>query len=850
MRFFHSFSYLTAGVVAGGLAWTFAVADATAQTAEPAVTDSAGSVDFATFATIGGLLFVAACLAVGCLNLWQRWQDDRGRLQQTAADATRESARLRRLFGTLPLSGFLWNADGELLFARLPINYGGAVAPDASAHNGDGLGDLAPLLATQDFQDLQAALERMRGDGGPFEMMLRGSSDGGHYRARGAPVAADDGGGHALWLEDVSSTVQGTETLSRQLTATETQLRQLDRLLNHLPLPLYERDADLNIVWCNHAYAAVVGVSREAIIGGETAEIETAMTRSAGKKLAAKAIETKRLQRETRHFVFEGQRRALEVHEVPSLPKRHLVGFVRDVTDLEERESEMRRHIDAHSEVLNNLSTAISIFGADKRLSFYNQAFADLWQFDEEWLSAQPSHNEILDRLRDRRMLPEVTDFPAYKADAMRHYTNLLQTEEEVMYLPDGRVLRQVISPHPFGGLLYFDEDITDALVLERSVNTLTAVQRETINNLYEGVAVYGGDGRLKLFNPAFARIWHLDPELLNEEPHIAAIVDMTRSLFPSGNDWDPLRDKLISQATSRDDISGRMERPDNNVIDYAGVALPDGNMLFTYVDVTDSVNVERALRDRNQALEAADQLKSEFLASVSYELRTPLNVIIGFAEVLVNQYFGELNERQLDYGHDILTSSQQLLALINDILDLASIEAGRLELELYSFGVRELLETVVSLGREGAQSRRMRLEIDCPDDVGAIEADEKRIKQAMYNLVSNSLKFTAAGGTVTIGARAHGDDVELFVEDNGAGISEEDQEIIFDAFRRGRSGSLEHSAGLGLSLVKRFVELHHGRVELESNLGEGTRVAIILPRRQTPDEDSFPAALASAQVH
>ncbi|MDP6342292.1 MAG: PAS-domain containing protein, partial [Alphaproteobacteria bacterium] len=552
-----------------------------------------------------------------------------------------------------------------------------------------------------------------------------------------------------------------------------------------------------------------------------------------GRAMAAAAAEIGELKCESRHFVVGGQRRALEVNELPGLPDGGVLGFVRDVTHVEESQDELERHIEAHAEVLNNLSTAIAIFGPDKRMSYHNSAYAKLWQLDEDWLSGRPLHGEILDELRENRRIPEQTDFPAYKQEFIRLYTDLLATQEDVIYPPDGRVLRQVISPHPFGGLLFLTEDITDSLVLERSYNTLIAVQRETLDNLYEGVAVYGGDGRLRLFNSAFATIWQLDERLLETEPHVSEIIDSARDLFAEHETWNELRELLISQATGRDTLSGRMERPDERIIDFAGVALPDGNMLFTYIDVTDSANVERALLERYEALETADRLKSEFLANVSYELRTPLNVIIGFAEVLANEYFGTLNDRQKEYTGDILNSSHQLLDLINAILDLASIEAGQLELEPAVFDVRTMLENVISLGRERAQKQQLHLSIDCPVDFGTIEGDERRLKQVLYNLLSNSLKYSDRRGEITVGVSDEGDEVGLYVADNGIGIAEADQQLVFEKFRRGSLTERQHSVGLGLSLVKSFIELHGGRVVMDSQVGEGTRVTCHLPRQQ-----------------
>jgi signal transduction histidine kinase len=253
---------------------------------------------------------------------------------------------------------------------------------------------------------------------------------------------------------------------------------------------------------------------------------------------------------------------------------------------------------------------------------------------------------------------------------------------------------------------LFTFEDVTDRLALEQSYNTLIAVQSETLDNLHQAVAVFGPDGRLKLFNPAYARIWGLDSVMLRGEPRVAEIIDAVRHLFIPRDEWESLRSKLLAGVSDRTARAGRFERGDGTTLDYAAVPLPDGAMLFSYIDVTDSVSVQRALNERNQALLAADQLKTEFVTNVSYELRTPLNTIIGFTEILSNQYFGTLNHRQAEYAGGVLDASQQLLALIDNILDLALVESGRLSLELGTVKIHSMLESVVALAREAAVSR------------------------------------------------------------------------------------------------------------------------------------------------
>jgi signal transduction histidine kinase len=269
---------------------------------------------------------------------------------------------------------------------------------------------------------------------------------------------------------------------------------------------------------------------------------------------------------------------------------------------------------------------------------------------------------------------------------------------------------------------------------------------------------------------------------------------------------------------------------------------------MFVYRDVSDSIRVERALTERAEALETADRLKSEFIANVSYELRTPLNTIIGFAEILTDQYFGTLNPRQIEYSRGILESSQRLLALINDILDLATIEAGHMSLELETIDLYRMLSSVLALTRERARKKKLDIEFDCPPDIGVIVADERRLKQALFNILSNSIKFTPENGAITLTARRAAGELTLTFTDTGIGIPKEDHGRVFGKFERGRSPEARHGVGLGLSLVKSFIELHGGFVKLESDEGRGTRLICRLPARE-PASGAAPAAALAGRA-
>ncbi|HTP82808.1 MAG TPA: ATP-binding protein [Alphaproteobacteria bacterium] len=625
---------------------------------------------------------------------------------------------------------------------------------------------------------------------------------------------------------------------------------RLGQALDRLPLPVWRRNEDLEIIDCNARYAQAVEADRERVrrealtLGGQGMAARA-------KALAELATAAQTPQSEEGHAVIAGSRRRLEFVETP-LPGGGTVGIALDMTEREDIQREFARHVSAHGEVLENLATAIAIYGSDQRLKFFNTAFAQLWNLDENWLRNEPGYGEVLEVLREKRRLPEYADWPAFKRQRLKLFTSLLDPLEELIYIPDGTTLHSRVAPHPMGGLLFTFDDVTDRLSLERSYNTLIAVQRETLDHLYEGVAVIGSDGRIKLTNPAYARMWQLSPEDLADEPHIANLIERGKGFFDHRGDWAAYKERIIARMTAREPRAGRLERTDGSVLDYATVPLPDGAVLLSYLDVSDTSRVETALRERAEALEAADRLKSEFISSVSYELRTPLNTIIGFAEILANLYFGSLNPRQLEYCRGILVSSERLLSIIDDMLDLASIEAGKMSLDLSTVDPRALVDEVAAVMQDMARSQDLRLAAEYPIDMAAIEGDERRLKQALCNLVSNAIKFTPAGGSIKVSAQPEGDMVRFAVSDTGVGIPPEEQARVFEAFTHARPAGergrgRQTGPGLGLSLVKHIFELHGGRVWIESSPGRGTTVICTVPSRSSVFALAQPADTARA---
>ena len=635
-----------------------------------------------------------------------------------------------------------------------------------------------------------------------------------------------------LSVKNITDSALESQKLDVELTTLRFEHEMLRAMVDTVPVALWYRNPDNQVIFCNQAYAGAVECSPGQAARDHKELIEK--TRSTSPyHLAVKVKESGQSQSQRGHVVMGGLRRLVEMTEVPHKPGC-TVGYALDLTDSEDMASELARHISAHQEVLHQLSTPIAVFGPDTCLQFFNSAYVKLFGFEETWLEDRPSFGDILQDLRERRKLPEYTDFQAFKLTQLQLFKTLLFPLQELIHQPDDQILRLLVTPHPLGGLLFMYDDVTDKLALERRYNTLIAVQKETLDHLYEGIVVLGSDSRLRLNNPAAARIWQIGEGDIAPGHHATELLGLVRPFFSTQEEWQNFQESFLTIINERIPKSGQFNRADLSMIQYAYVPLPDGSHLFSFIDVSDRWRVEQALQERNQALEQADRIKSDFLSHVSYELRAPLNTVIGFAEILINQYFGALNEQQTDYCRGMISSAQRLLALINDILDMASIEAGQMTLVQQPINLENFLSSVMGLvyNRLHDQGLEIFHENLCP--AKTFMGDERRLKQALFNLLSNAVKYTPPGGKIHLKAFAKGEGANaclcLAVRDTGVGISEEDRGRIFKIFERVASDSKTIGAGLGLSLVKRLIELHGGTIDIESKAGKGTTITCTIP--------------------
>ena len=789
--------------------------------------------DLLTPAVITGLIAVVLLVPPAVIALWRQhrhWRKTEG----IAARAEYNRTALQAALETAPEGYFAWfhqpTAESDEDAAALPAFHSAgtcsrrlAVLLDLFRGLEASFEEIAEGFDPDSRARLGRAVEDLRAAGTGFQIGLTHTGTGRRIQARGLRATDDLGRTMAdvIWMGDVTEGVAAVDTLTQETAALGRERDLLKAALDGIAEPVWLRDDDLSLIYCNAAYVKAVDAKSASDVISRGRELAPRVAVREARALAAAARAATETRRAPFHMVIDGSRRLMEVTESPVAAEsardgesssdtaplfsdgsgRLTSGFAYDITRQEELETRLKREAAAHADVLERLTTALAIFGPDTRLVFFNAAFSKLWRLDPNWLLDGPAYGALLDALRAERKLPEVADFPAYKEKEIARFNSLIEPLEDVLHLPDGGTLRRVIAPHPMGGLLTTYEDVTDKLALERSYNTLIAVQRETIDNLQEAVAVFGADGRLRLANPAFAGLWELSLEALREGPAMGAVIEAFREFFDDTTVWARHRAVMLqtlSEGRERAAQQGRVVRSDGSVLEFISVPLPDGGVLFCYNDVSAPERVAQALRGRAEVLSATDKLRTEFITNVAAELDGPVAAISSLATRMVTK--NGIQSLAPAAVQDIITAAKSLKMLIEDVRDLSGVEAGQQTLRLDSFDIREAVERVASMMREAFRRKGITLTVVCPDTAGWMVGDAVRIKQTLYHVLSGALK------NVT------GDRIELAVQRTAPA------DVVF-AVRHAVGDN--PAQGLGVYLAQRIIELHGGTLDVTITNGQ-----------------------------
>jgi signal transduction histidine kinase len=755
-------------------------------------------------------------------------------LMHTRIRAAKSESRLHAVIEGLQLQADRYRA---LLFAEPQILISWAAGDNRPRISGD-----TSLLMQQDTPQrilafgtwlppepalqMDHAVEALRESGEGFLLNLT-TFNGHAIEATGRAV----GGQAIVRIRELSG-------LRRELAETNFRLKTLMEETEMLrgfadasPFPIWAKDAKGILNYANAAYVEATEATSEAdAIDRHLELLDSSHRAEMERALVTASAHTARLP-----IVARGERRIYDVRAMNVAGGS--VGMAIDASEVDALSSALVRMAEAHRRTLDQLSSGVAVFDGRRRLAFYNESYRGLWGLESSFLDGAPDDSSVLDRLRAARKLPEQADFRAWKAKLHEAY-RAIETAKDTWFLPDGRALSVVTTPNPEGGVTYLFDDVTESLNLARQFDRLNRVQRETLDTLAEGVAVFGSNGRAQLFNPAFAKMWKLSPEALREGPHIDTVETWCKPLFDEAQGWRTIRE-AVTAIERRNDVQLKLERNDGSVLECMGKPLPDGGTMLTFHDITDTENVERALRESNDALKAADQMKIDFVHHVSYELRAPLTTIIGFAHFLSDPSTGPLTPKQAEYLDYVTKSTNALLALTDNILDLATIDAGAMKLELGPVDIGK----AIAAAAEGLQDRlateRIRLKVDIAADVGSFVGDQRRVVQVLYNLLANAVGFSPQDTTVGISATRTERHVVFTVTDSGPGMPPEVRDKAFDMFESHSQGSRHRGAGLGLSLVRSFVKLHGGDVRFAPPGSKGTTVICEFPIDQAVQRDA-----------
>ncbi|HVG52273.1 MAG TPA: PAS-domain containing protein [Xanthobacteraceae bacterium] len=768
--------------------------------------------EYGIFGLMCGILLFAAICGVALVRARGQVSANRAAYQLERSALQGELYRTRALLGVDPQVFVTWQADGEAPDVTGNVT---VIAPPDEPRDVHVFDD---WLETQDALAIAHAVDTLRQTGAGFEMALT--------TLAGKQIAADGriiGGCAVLRLREVGGIARELAELSSEYRKLQNHVHALGILTETISMPLWVRDEAGRLTFVNQAYAKAVESTPAEVVAHGTELLDHGAREELRMGAAAGTPYLKRFP-----AVIAGSRRSLDVLNVPT--GRGSTGIGIDATEAENLRLEVARMIEAHRSTLDQLATAVAIFDNQRHLTFYNTAYAQLWDLDASFLDQNPTDSAVLDRLRAARRLPEQHDFRPWRAQLHEAY-QAVEPRQHEWHLPDGRTLRVVTTPNPEGGVTYLFDNLTERLDLERRFDAVIRVQGETLDNLGEAVAVFSSDGRLRLSNPAFAQMWRLDPIALLARPHIESVIANCRKLTTDDEPWHALR-TAVTALDNRSQITRRFEQNDGGILDCAALPLPDGGTLVTFRDISATVHFERALVERNEALIAGEKLKEAFLEHMSYELRSPLTNIIGFTYFLGDGKTGPLNERQREYLGYITSSTNALMAIVDNILDLATIEAGAMTLDLSPVGIIATMEAAAAGVQDRLIKDEITLDIRANPDVGNFIADERRVRQVLFNLLSNAVGFSPRGGSVTLTATRPNDTVVFKVVDRGPGIPDDMKDKVFTRFTSDPRGSEHRGVGLGLSLVRSFVELHGGTVEIDSDAGRGTVVTCVFPAR------------------
>ncbi|WP_417609106.1 ATP-binding protein [Parasphingorhabdus sp.] len=770
-------------------------------------------------------LILAAWLGAAAWAIWS------GLAMKAKAESTlRQSGRLGRLLETSPALPLLVRSNGKLEASQRLMHWLGF--DHLPAHISE-LHEASRGIVREDLEALIEDVNLAQKTGSSFIRSIKvdGSDKALLIKGGLADQKIAPNGSALLWIFDATESEQQIAELRDENEAARAAFDALSALIEAAPVPMWHRAPDMKLTLVNSAYVAAVDAKSGEQVVTEGIELIETINGVSPVDAAARAREKGGPFERIVATTVGGERRMTQVVDVP-LGKSGVAGYAIDIQDLEDARREQTRFSESQRDMLDQISAGVAQFGPDKSLKFCNLPFQRIFSMRQQWVAERPEFPRVLDRMREMNRTPEVRDFPEWREQRTSWFQSTKAIEENWL-LADGTHLRVLANPTPDGGMLVIFEDRTEQVQLASARDTLLRVRTATFDNLFESLAVFAADGRLNIWNHQFANNWGLDEKYLGKHPRVDSLMQKMAGHLRHPAHISEVREMVRSATTEREQKSGSLNFADGRRFEFAAIPLPDGNALFTMLDISDSYRIEQALRDRNEALVEADSIKGRFLSNMSYEFRTPLTSIGGFAELLDQGIAGPLTDQGHEYVRAILQSVKRLSSQIENVLDLSQSEAGALPIAKDKVNLQKLIEDIAGQFGDDVKAKSIELELQLDEKLGSAMADRKRLGQAISQIVDNAVKYTGDGGRVLIHGSGDVKQALIHISDDGPGMTAGEQSKVFDSFARSRDQKVnEKSGGLGLPLARQLVRAHGGDLTLASEPGQGTLVTVQLPRQ------------------
>lgn len=775
--------------------------------------ESLHSTEILMLAVFGGAMSFALMSASWLIRERARVTTENTELRHSLSNLRAQNDRNEALVNVSDQSIIVWNGVDETSKVL-----GNLTAYDGAPNDEESFMKFETWLTSKTIEAFTPLQHELRANAVPFDTTLK-TKNGDILEAQGRIS-----GSYAfVRIREIGSERVEYARIKDEHDELVSQYRTIENLFEQLPMPIWLRNAAGKLSWINKAYADALELSdAEQAIGTDWNLFDQEQ-----RQKIFKTQETQNLYQGILPATVAGDRKKLEVFSVKG--DAGFAGIALDKSDVDEISRTLKETNEGHSRMLDQLATAVAIFDKSQKLIFHNNGFQHLWKLDSAFLESQPSNAELLDAMREGKLLPAHPDWRKWRDSQLDIY-QAIEPKEEWWHLLDGQTIRVVSNPRNEGGSTWVFENVTERLALESNYNSLMQVQGETLDHLTEAVAVFGSNGKLRLFNPTLEALWSATELEVDEGLHIVKIIEAWTDTIANPDDLQKILGKVTGLDDERSDLEGRLELLNGSTYEYRLVPLPDGQSMLTLSDITANVNFEKALKERAEALEASDLLKSKFIQHVSYELRAPLTNIAGFGEMLATPEIGSMNEKQAEYLSHINTSADDLRAMVDDILDLASIDAGSMTLELAELNLQDLVTSIASSFKPVFAQKSLQIKTDISSEGTTIIADHLRMSQILTNLISNAVNFSPDGGTITISAHTHDDFHEIKVIDQGPGVADDLKETIFDRFEAQAHEGARKGTGLGLSIVRGFIEMHSGSVKVENVKPNGSCFTCRLP--------------------